>query len=188
MSVGTFDLAIGTVAVVLTALAVKDLDDFVDAGRADDHRPVYAAMLLAMAGLVAARFALPFFVAAWCVGMRHDLTRRLPSGLTGLWESILGLTACALLAGPIATVTAVAAVTGGQLLDDVLDAARDRQAGRLNWAHRLEPLPAACFGLALLAVASFLDVARAMAFLVGLATVWLSDGTWLTLWRGRGAA
>jgi hypothetical protein len=177
-------------AVFLTALAVKALDDLLDeperyggeAGRAvgpgGPWLAVYIAAALALAVGLAPGASLSLFLMAYAVGMLPSLGERLPSGLPSWAESLAALAVALLVAGPLETLGSLLVIAGAQAFDDYRDAGEDRAAGRAS-------LAAALGGRGALAVAILLGlgalvVAPAKALSGAAVTVALVLG-----WAGR---
>lgn len=128
-------------AAFLTGLAVKIMDDFLDAPldqcrglRTVAQRLGTASLPYALAAVAAGaalnhRWAISLFLASYALGMAVNLGRQLPTGLLGYQEALVALGACLVLYGPVRTVAAVAIVTAIQITDDLVDWREDRLAG-----------------------------------------------------------
>ncbi len=143
---GTFDPDLSMPAlfacVCAVGIAVKLMDDFIDrrldavggvttwASVVGDGVLPYAMFTLAVAMLISGRLAGTLFLAAYTLGMAHDLRRKLPSGLEGWHESVLALSLGALLGGVGRMVASLAVLTFVQCVDDVVDDDADRVAGQ----------------------------------------------------------
>lgn len=136
-------------AVAAAGVAIKLMDDWLDreldaltgrvtlAAMVGDGTIAYALAALAVGMLLHAPAAGTLFLAAYALGMAHDATRRLPTGLAAWQESLLAVVAGVILAGPAVMVAALAAMSAVQCADDLLDAAEDRRRGARSWVHRL---------------------------------------------------
>ncbi|HHX02245.1 MAG TPA: hypothetical protein GX739_06200 [Firmicutes bacterium] len=127
-------------ATVLTAIAVKWLDDCIDEKHPTNSVRSGAAYSL-LAILVAAILDLPLtialFSACYVIGMFTSMTQKLPSGLPGWLESMLILIFAAVYCGLAATFWSVLVIYSVQLLDDLLDYRLDEQQNRSNVVNDL---------------------------------------------------
>lgn len=131
-------------AVFLTALAVKLLDDLIDTGpREDDVGPrgaapaVYAAVLLVAAAALAPAATVALFLGAYAVGMLAAPAERQPSGLRGWVESGSAVLLAGAAAGPVLAAGALLSMLAIQAADDLVDLAEDRGRGRVSLAVAL---------------------------------------------------
>ena len=136
-------------AVFLTALAVKALDDLLDeperwagepgraAGRGGPGLAAYIAAALVLAAGLAPGASVSLFCMAYAVGMLPSLGERLPSGLPSWAESLAALAVAVLVAGPLETLGSLLVIAGAQAFDDYWDAGEDRAAGRASLAAAL---------------------------------------------------
>jgi len=136
-------------AVFLTALAVKALDDLLDeperwageagrtVGRGGPWLAAYIAAALVLAAGLAPGASVSLFLMAYAVGMLPSLGERLPSGLPSWAESLAALAVAVLVAGPLETLGSLLVIAGAQAFDDYWDAGEDRVAGRASLAVAL---------------------------------------------------
>ncbi len=136
-------------AVFLTALAVKALDDLLDeperdadeagrtVGRGGPWLAAYIAAALVLAAGLAPGASVSLFCMAYAVGMLPSLGERLPSGLPSWAESLAALAVAVLVAGPLETLGSLLVIAGAQAFDDYWDADEDRAAGRASLAAAL---------------------------------------------------
>lgn len=124
--------------VVLVALSVKLLDDFLDdeAPEPDRARPVYALLALSVGVVLAPSPAVSLFLAAYVVGMLKDVGRPFPSGLRGWQEMAVVALAGLLFLGWREMGGSLVLMAGVQLGDDLLDWAADRRDGRPSMVGR----------------------------------------------------
>lgn len=156
-------LARQMVAVAAVAVAVKLMDDVLDApydrvrgapnwaaslGRAATP---YAMVLLVLGVAAHAQLAAALFLAAYAWGMAGDWRQRMPTGLKGWHESGLALAVSWAAAGTTLTVLAVSLVGALHWADQWLD----REAPAAGAAGAVPPavLPLAVAGLALVGLA-----------------------------------
>lgn len=185
---GAFSAVATLAAVFSVGLAIKLMDDFIDrrmdgvagvttwAGRLGDGSLPYCMAALTVALLIDAPVAGTLFLAAYAVGMTHDLTRRLPLGLLGWQESAVALVVGTLLGGPLPMLAALAAVVFVQCADDLVDAEGDRRRGHRSLVVMLGPVETALLGLAALIVACSLTPLVTTAVVIGTAGVeWFVD-------------
>jgi hypothetical protein len=136
-------------AVFLTALAVKALDDLLDGperdageagrtvGRGGPWLAAYIAAALVLAAGLAPAASVSLFCMAYAVGMLPSLGERLPSGLPSWAESLAALAVAVLVSGPLETLGSLLVIAGAQAFDDYWDAGEDRAAGRVSLAAAL---------------------------------------------------
>ena len=136
-------------AVFLTALAVKALDDLLDeperdageagrtVGRGGPWLAAYIAAALVLAAGLAPGASVSLFLMAYAVGMLPSLSEKLPSGLPSWAESVAALAIAVLLDGPLETLGSLLVIAGAQAFDDYRDAGEDRAAGRASLAAAL---------------------------------------------------
>ena len=136
-------------AVFLTALAVKALDDLLDeperwageagraVGRGGPWLAAYIAVALVLAAGLAPGTSVSLFLMAYAVGMLPSLGEKLPSGLPSWAESLAALAVAVLVAGPLETLGSLLVIAGAQAFDDYRDADEDRAAGRASLAVAL---------------------------------------------------
>lgn len=131
-------------AVFLSALAVKLLDDLIDSGpREADIGPrgaapaVYAAVLLVAAAALAPATTVALFFGAYAVGMLAAPAERQPSGLRGWVESGAAVLLSGAAVGPMLAAGALLIMLAIQAADDLVDLAEDRQRGRVSLAVAL---------------------------------------------------
>ncbi len=125
-------------AVFLTALAVKTMDDLLDepeeasAGVGTGTAVAYVALLLVLAGGLAPAATVSLFLAAYAIGMAPGPAGRLPSGLPTWAESLVAIGFAVLVAGPAEALGSMLLVAGVQVFDDFWDYERDRALGLAN--------------------------------------------------------
>ncbi len=131
-------------AILLTALVIKCLDDYLDQ---DSNNPLLTALgrgdvvyfVLGILIAAALDFSLVFslFSASYIVGMFFDMKTKLPSGLPGWVESIIVITLSIIFTGLTSTLWAVMIIFSIQLLDDLLDYQKDMLNRQTNYAIML---------------------------------------------------
>lgn len=175
MSAGSFSVAAVVVGTFLTAVAVKVLDDFLDA--APEDRPVwsfpYGAAALAVAGAVAPQVAAVLFLSSYAAGMFGRPGERMPSGLPAWVESMIAVGLGVAVAGWRVAGTALAAVLAVQCWDDFMDARRDGMAGQANLATRFGRVEVAAAGTALGAAAALGDAVLLSAVIASAGLIWI---------------
>lgn len=170
-------------AVLLTGVAVKLMDDFLDlrydvfegtetlAVRLGEGSIAYALVSFALAAGADAKTAVALMVGAYAVGMAGDFDRQLPSGLYGFQESLALLAAAALLVPWRAVLWAASAMLCVQLLDDLEDLATDRLTGNPNLARRIGVVEAHMLALGALFVAALTHPVGTVAVFVAVPLV-----------------
>lgn len=170
-------------AVLLTGVAVKLMDDFLDlrydifegadtlAVRLGEGSIAYALISFALAAMADAQAAVALMVGAYAVGMAGDFDRQLPSGLYGLQESFILLVVAALLLPWRVVLWAASAMLCVQLLDDLEDLASDRLSGNPNLARRIGVVEAHMLALAALFAAALAHPAGTVAVFVAVPLV-----------------
>ncbi len=161
-------------AVGLTGVALRLMDDIVDAARdrlggarapalADERQAAevvpYALAALVVAAALAPRETAALFGAAYAVGMAGERDVRLPTGLRSSHEALVALLGACWLAGPRLTAGAAGVMLAVQAFDDLADAGADRRAGARNLAVQWGGGEAWLLGLTALAVAATLTPA-----------------------------
>lgn len=150
-------------AILLVAASVRTLDDTVDEPeRATAAGVSYVGLLLALAAALAAEKAVPLFLACYAYGMTGHLSRRLPSGLTGLSESLLVVLLGAWRFGVPLMLAALSVIAFIQSLDDVIDFPTDLARGVTTWATRVGRVEILLFGLIAWCVALKLNAFQAV--------------------------
>ena len=164
-------------AALLTGVAVKVLDDFLDAAPEDRAAWAfpYGAAALAVAGALAPEVAAVLFLASYAVGMFGFPGRRMPSGLPAWVESCLAVGLGALLAGWGLTVVALAGVTALQCWDDVMDCREDRLVGQANLAARFGRVEIGTAGAALAVAALLGDVTLGGSVIASAGLIWAAE-------------
>lgn len=163
------------VAALLTACAVKLLDDLVDSGPEDflnAGRATYCSLSLCVACLAAASTAVPLFLACYATGMlfkpqsdNRDARLRCAESAGIILVLIVG---CGLARG----VAALFFAGFAQLTDDVLDFRADSGARPGSLAHRFGVVECSLVGAACMLTAASLDRVLAVCALAGAIAVW----------------
>lgn len=154
---------------LLTGLAVKLMDDYLDApcdriagrytlaclwGRAT---LCYALVAFSLAVVTQAAWALSLFWASYVLGMGGDMRRSLPLGLSGWQESVLLSIVAVIALGWREVVTSFLAIFVVQAGDDLLDKGRDEKTGGRNLAVRWGRGETALVAVTAALACSFLD-------------------------------
>lgn len=128
------------VAILLTSIIVKWLDDAIDEESGNKGIQNYAAYALAGILLAAAldlEITFVLFMACYSVGMFGSGKTMLPSGLPNWLESGIALTIVVVVAGFTTAIWAVAIIVAIQAFDDILDYNYDSQHNQPNWIFQL---------------------------------------------------
>lgn len=186
-------------ALLLTGLAIRLMDDFLDlrydaqagipspAVRLGEATLPYGLLALAAGAALHAPTSLTLFFAAYAVGMIQDLRRPLPSGIAGWQEGGIVLVFGALLLGFWTQVWALAVMLFIQAVDDLLDYRLDRMSGNPNLVRAYGYVEVCLVALLCLVIAAMLQpIGTGMA----IAAAAILDAV---LWRialrgGRGAS
>lgn len=143
-----FEEYIIVISVLLCAIAVKLVDDFLDrdmdtragsrnlAVRFGNGTVIYAMLALAVAASLNAMISIPLFLASYSIGMCNDLKQSFPSGLRGWQESLLVVLLGIILWGWEMMLFSLLFVSSIQLFDDYLDMSIDKRVGYRNIANR----------------------------------------------------
>ncbi|WP_018133352.1 hypothetical protein [Effusibacillus pohliae] len=135
--------------IVLTGIAIKCMDDLLDAeydqcvgrltiaGKLGKAILPYALLLLGIGVFVAKEISLSLFLASYAIGMGYDLLERMPTRLPGWAEGLIAFGLGLLLAGPVMMVWSLLIMVTIQLLDDLVDIYKDTQSGQRNAAKRI---------------------------------------------------
>lgn len=179
MSGGVFSGALLGLGVLLTALAVKAMDDFLDepertvAVAAGPSVTAYVAVCLAAAAGLAPGPVISLFLAAYAVGMAPSPWQRLPSGLPSWAESAGAVGLSALIAGPVETAGSLLLLAAIQVFDDFWDLRCDRAGGKASAGLALGRWPALALAAVFFGAAAAFSPAKALAGLaaaVGIVT------------------
>lgn len=141
-------LLVEWIGIVLAGLTIKLMDDWLDveydqcvgrhtlAIRLGRACLPYALLGFGLAMSLAPQEALALFLAAYAIGMGHDLREKMPTKLPGWAESaiVLGISGWATSIG--LTLWALCVMAMIQLLDDLMDLQHDRRSGQNNLAIR----------------------------------------------------
>ncbi|TCP59149.1 hypothetical protein EV586_101365 [Tumebacillus sp. BK434] len=141
-------LLVEWIGIVLAGLTIKLMDDWLDveydqcvgrhtlAIRLGRACLPYALLGFGLATTLAPQEALALFLAAYAIGMGHDLREKMPTKLPGWAESVivLGISGWATSIG--LTLWALCVMVMIQLLDDLMDLQHDRRSGQNNLAIR----------------------------------------------------
>jgi len=144
-----FEQSCIVIAVMLCAIAVKFVDDFLDQDL-DTHAGsrnfttqfgngtvVYAMLALALAASLNTNPSIPLFLASYSVGMFHDLKQPFPTGLSGWQESLFVFLFGVMLWGWQIMLFAILFIASIQLFDDYVDVCTDQLVGYRNIASRI---------------------------------------------------
>ncbi len=183
-------------AVFLTALTVKALDDLIDEPEgllwmSDVTRVfAYSLLFLVAAAGVAPGATVSLFLCAYALGMAPTPGERLPSGLPSWAESLGAVLFAALVTGPLETAGSLLLLAGIQVVDDLWDVERDRSAGTANIALAVGRRAAAALAVLFFAGALLLSPPKALAGAVMAAWLVFGPGPALgpVLGSGRGEA
>lgn len=120
----------------------------------------YALIALSLGIIADPLWSITLFWASYSIGMRGDLSRPLPLGLTGWQEGLFLGVLTLLLFGWKALLTSWAAIFSVQAIDDLLDQKQDRMSGAGNWAVRWGTVET-CLAVAIsVAILCYLDVMK----------------------------
>jgi 1,4-dihydroxy-2-naphthoate octaprenyltransferase len=156
------------IGIVLAGLTIKLMDDWLDveydqcvgrhtlATRLGRACLPYALFGFGFAVALAPDVALALFLAAYAIGMGHDLKEIMPTRLPGWAESIIALCLSAWAASIGLTVWALFVMATIQQLDDLMDLQHDRRSGQNNLANR--------FGFVEVTLAMFICLLAAVLF------------------------
>lgn len=152
-------------AVLFTAISVKLTDDYLDEEQDQllgefnfthclgKGLPIYGLMSLAVAATLDVTVSVPLFLACYIMGMCHDTSSHYPLGFTGFQEGLLVLLFGYVWFGWEIFSFSLLFIFAVQCLDDWIDAAKDQQVGKKNFAHSIGKiecilLALICFSLA----------------------------------------
>lgn len=175
----------GLVAILLTGMVIKIMDDFLDkeldacagrvtlASRLQGGAVPYLLLLLAVAIYLAPAPALSLFLSAYIVGMMGDGGRRLPTGLSPVQESLLVLVLGVCLCGWQQQLSSLLVMAFVQAVDDLVDLAGDQEFGAVpsNLAARFGKVETTLFAAACLLAAVLLDWGKTAAVIAAAGAV-----------------
>lgn len=180
---GWSSLGVEVLGIVLAGLTIKLMDDWLDlefdqcigrhtlAMRLGRACLPYALVLFGAAVALAPDLSMALFLAAYAIGMGHDLREKMPTKLPGWLESLLALLLSAAFAGLVLTAWAVCIMAMIQLLDDLMDLQADRRSGQNNLAHRLGLVEATLLMFISLLAALLISTMKTVEVLVALPLV-----------------
>lgn len=158
-----------TISVILSALSIKLIDDYLDqdidrhAGRKNlatflgNGSVVYATLLLCIAAALNATVSMALFFSSYVVGMFTQWNSTFSSRLKG-WQEILIVSVLGLvLFGWKIMTFCLLFVFTIQLIDDYVDEYSDKQAGYCNLVHRIGKLECLLIASIALMLAWFLS-------------------------------
>ncbi|MGZ4162769.1 MAG: hypothetical protein ACXVDB_01505 [Tumebacillaceae bacterium] len=142
------NLCLELLAIVLTGLTIKLMDDHLDvefdqcigrqtlAMRLGRASLPYGLAALGLAMALSPKVALSLFLASYAIGMGHDLSEKMPTRLPGWAESLIATGIMTWYAGWYLAAWSLAIMLMIQLLDDLMDLNNDKRSGQNNWANR----------------------------------------------------
>ncbi len=144
-----FEQSAIVISVILCAIAVKLVDDFLDQDldtSASSHNfanslgkgtIIYAMLALTLAISINALVTIPLFLASYSIGMFSDLQQPFPSGLKGWQESLLVIFCGILFWGWEQMFFSLLFISSVQLFDDYVDLEKDQVVGCRNIARQI---------------------------------------------------
>lgn len=145
---GWSSLLLELLGIVLAGLTIKLMDDHLDvefdqcigrqtlALRLGRACLPYGLCALVLAMAISPQVVLTLFLAAYAIGMGHDLREKMPTRLPGWAESLVAIAIMTLISGWQLTAWAICVMMMIQLLDDLMDLHNDKRSGQNNWANR----------------------------------------------------
>lgn len=142
-------LIISFVGILMTGLAIKIMDDFLDVeydqclgkktlalrwGRASLP---YGLFLLALGCAISLTYSLTLFFASYAVGMVHVWSEKMPTRLAAFIEMLGAFGTSIWLVGVMPAVWGVTMMATVQLLDDLFDIQKDAYTGQRNTVIRM---------------------------------------------------
>ncbi|MDI9420586.1 MAG: hypothetical protein GX228_00695 [Firmicutes bacterium] len=127
-------------AVILTAVAVKWLDDCIDEDNLTNSMrggAAYSLTAILVASVLDLPLTIALFSACFMIGMFSSMTIKLPSGLPGWLESSLLFMFASVYSGLRTAIWAVLVIYSVQILDDLLDYNADHQRCIFNLARAI---------------------------------------------------
>ncbi|BCJ85721.1 hypothetical protein [Effusibacillus dendaii] len=166
------------VGIVLTGIAIKFMDDYLDLeydqciGRKTAASKLgravlpYGLLMLAIGVFIAREVGLVLFLASYAIGMGHDLLEKMPTKLPGWAEGLIALAIGLVLAGPLLTLWGILIIATIQFLDDLMDIYKDMQTGQRNTAVRFGGVETTLLTLICLIFALLLSAEHSILVLV----------------------
>lgn len=171
------------VAVLLTGLVVKMMDDFLDlhfevkegrkglAVSLGEGTLAYVLIMFCFAVLIDVTASTALLIGAYAIGMAGDFRRLLPTRLKGFHEAIIVI-AAAMLALPWTLVLwALSVMLAVQLIDDWIDLRRDDLSGNPNLVRRLGRVETFLIAVICLAISMLLRPASTAIVLLSVPVV-----------------
>ncbi len=174
MSATIYELFIQGLAILLTGIAVKMLDDYLDEPEGwieclERGVPAYGMLFLALGVGLAPSTSLSLFLASYALGMIHEPDRQLPLGLQAYQENILVLTVGFIILGWKEILSSLSILLAVQLIDDTLDQKLDTSMGHPNIRNHLGVVETVLLSMISLLIAAYLHPSK--TFLVIITTV-----------------
>ncbi len=130
---GSYNVLLVLLTTLLTAVAIKVMDDLLDQEIDLVHRRenlvnllgggIAAYAMLALVAAVALRpaVATPLFCAAYAIGMGYDFTLVYPTGVRGWGEALTAIILSLITAGSLVTISAILLMLAVQITDNAED-------------------------------------------------------------------
>jgi 1,4-dihydroxy-2-naphthoate octaprenyltransferase len=130
--------------ILLTGIAIKIMDDFLDieydqclgkrtlAIRLGRASLPYTMLLLALGSALSLSYSLSLFLGSYAVGMTHDWAEKMPTRLPGYAEMAGAFLVSIFIVGFVPALWGVTMMATVQLLDDIFDIHKDSQTGQRN--------------------------------------------------------
>jgi 4-hydroxybenzoate polyprenyltransferase len=185
MSGAGYEPVVHTLAMVLTGVVVKIMDDYLDmefdlhvgkktlAVRWGRACLPYALLVFGLAMALAPGLSFALFAASYAIGMGHVLSESMPSRLPGWLESLAVIGMAVGTVGWKTAVWALLAVFSVQLIDDVIDREPDGMTGQANIARRIGTIEALLLLLAATLCSALLMPLETVEMLLALPLVFL---------------
>lgn len=144
MFAADYDMVYQLAATFLTGIVIKLLDDYMDEElpskllspeRKDGILP-YSLITFSIAAALNLTYTVTLFSGAYVLGMFFHMQQKLPTGLTGLEESLIIIFINLLIFPFAAVLTSLLVILFIQSIDDLIDRQWDKRMGHHNLANQ----------------------------------------------------
>ncbi|SHJ54721.1 hypothetical protein SAMN02745975_02334 [Geosporobacter subterraneus DSM 17957] len=144
MFVADYNMIYQLVATFLTGIIIKLLDDYMDeelpskllSPETRNGILPYSLIIFSLAAALNLTYTVTLFSGAYVLGMFFHMQQKLPTGLTGLQESLIILFINLLIFPFAAVLTSLLVILFIQSIDDLLDRQWDKRMGHHNLANQ----------------------------------------------------
>ncbi|WP_422448896.1 hypothetical protein [Thermoanaerobacterium sp. DL9XJH110] len=164
-------------SIFLTGIAIKLMDDHVDqdidsmlnksslAAIIGNGIVTYVLFVFSLGCVFDVKTSASLFLASFTLGMANNVTAKMPSGLYGYQESIIGLVFGLFMLGSSDMLSSLFVMAVIQLLDDYLDFSKDI-VSKKNWAFILGKMECLILAAMFFLASIYFDYVKALASII----------------------